>query len=395
MGKLLSPRSAAGLSVLAAGSLLVACAGASGGAGSPSAASVAAPANPSSGQTSTVSNTNDWSAVVAAAQREGIVVCACPPRPDYTKLIKDSFEQANPGIRVEASPATLPDIWARVEKEQEAGQYLWDVYMFGPTIEMFALKNNGGFEPFRDYLVGPDIGDEAVWDGGWDAAFLDNEKRYIFAFWRNVISGVTINRDRLPSAEIRTFDDLLRPEYRGAIVWQDPRGGGQGVNFLTGLYHYRGGDGVKQLLVDQQPVLVRGNADVAEQVIRGGRQLSVAMLSEDTLVQYKQAGVPLKLEDVQLDDIPSISNSGLAPAVFKSGPHPNATKVFINWLLSEPAQELLQREQRNNSTRKDVPPLADNPSRAKPGLQYFHTQTEEAMTQVTTAAQRLARQLVP
>ena len=109
---------------------------------------------------------DDWAAIVEAARREGVVQCACPPRPDYARLIKDNFEQASPGIRFEPSPATLPDIWARVEKEQAAGQFLWDVYMFGPTVEMFALKDRGGFESFRDYMVGPDVGTESVWDGG-------------------------------------------------------------------------------------------------------------------------------------------------------------------------------------------------------------------------------------
>ncbi len=388
---------------LAAGVLaLAACTPA--GSSAPTAAQSTGPAtNPGSGQTAASSQTtpsqggaagSDWSAVVDVARREGVVQCACPPRPDYTKLIKDNFEQANPGIRLEASPATLPDIWARVEKEQDAGQYLWDVYMFGPTVEMMGLKNKGGFESFRDYMVGPDIGDESVWDGGWDAAFLDNEKRYIFAFWRNVTSNITINRDLLPNAQIHTLDDLLKPEYRGQLVWQDPRGGGIGVSFLTGAYHYRGPDVVRQLIVDQQPMLVRGNGDMAEQVIRGGRGVSIGALSADTLVEYRQAGVPLKLEDVELDDIPSVSNAGLAPAIFKTPPHPNATKVFVNWLLSEPTQELLQREEASNSTRKDVPP-SDASNRPKPGMQYFHTQMEDAMMQTATAAQRLARELVP
>ena len=36
----------------------------------------------------------DWSAVVEAARREGVVECACPPRPDYARIIKEQFEGA-------------------------------------------------------------------------------------------------------------------------------------------------------------------------------------------------------------------------------------------------------------------------------------------------------------
>jgi iron(III) transport system substrate-binding protein len=391
MMRQVSLRSWATASVLIGALMLAACTAPS--AGAPSAGPTGggtAPTSASSGPTAP----SDWNAILDAAKREGEVQCACPPRPDYTRLLKDSFERDHPGIRLEASPATLPDIWARVEKEQDAGQYLWDIYQFGPTIEMFALKDKGRFESFRDYLVGPDIGDESAWEGGWDAAFLDLEKRYVFAYWSNVSSVITVNRELLPNAQIRTLDDLLNPEYRGKLVWQDPRGGGQGVALLTGAYYYRGRDAVKQLLVDQQPMLVRGNGEVTEQVLRGGRPISIGAVSEDTLGQYQQAGVKLNLEDIALDDMPAANNSGQAPAVFKQPPHPNATKVFVNWLLSKPTQELLARELKNNSTRKDVPPSV-TPRQPKPGVQYFHTQTEEAMTQVTTPAQQLARELVP
>ena len=191
-----------------------------------------------------------------------------------------------------------------MEKEQAADQFLWDVYLFGPTVEMFALKDRGGFESFRDYMVGPDVGTESVWDGGWDAAFLDREKRFVFAFWRNVTSDLSINRDLLPSGQVNSFDGLLDPAYRGKLVWQDPRSGGIGVSLLTAMYHYKGRDAVKQLLVDQQPMFVRGNGEMAEQVIRGGKTISIGSLSEDTLLQYRQAGVPLNLETADLDDIP-------------------------------------------------------------------------------------------
>src|SRR5712692_6481669 len=134
-----SERSTGALAVVTLALTLAACAPAA--APTPQRAAEAPRAGPAAPAAPT-----DWSAIVAAAQREGVVQCACPPRPDYARIIKEGFEQAVPGIRVEAAPATLPDIWARVEKEQQSGQYLWDIYMFGPTLEMMALKNKDGFE---------------------------------------------------------------------------------------------------------------------------------------------------------------------------------------------------------------------------------------------------------
>jgi len=82
-------------------------------AGPPSAAGSQPTSSPAaSGQTPT-----DWAAILEAAKREGVVVCGCTPRPDLTRFIKDGFEAAHPDIRLDASPAQLPEFWVRVDAE--------------------------------------------------------------------------------------------------------------------------------------------------------------------------------------------------------------------------------------------------------------------------------------
>jgi ABC-type Fe3+ transport system substrate-binding protein len=89
-----------------------------------------------------------------------------------------------------------------------------------------------------------------------------------------------------------------------------------------------------------------------------------------------------------------VTNGGLAPAVFKRPPNPNATKVFINWALSREAQELFARQLLQQPTRKDVQ-ARDAFDKPVPGVTYFHTQLEESMETATREAQRLARELIP
>src|SRR6266849_8810481 len=205
------------------------------GAGPAGAASAAAP-----GQT-------DWAAVLAAAKREGVINCGCPPRPDFSQTIKEGFEAAYPDIRVEVTAAPLPDYWVKVDKEQEAGQYLWDIYMFGVDVQMFDLKNRGGFEPFRDYMVGPDVGTDADWEGGLNGRFVDREKQYIFGYWTGLTNQLSVNRDVIPTGSMKSFQDVSDPAYKGKIVWQDPRVGGTGVNTLTAIYRAYGREGVRRL----------------------------------------------------------------------------------------------------------------------------------------------------
>ena len=308
----------------------------------PASASASAPPPATSGSPSAASGASqqppadDWAAVVEAARREGVVQCACPPRPDYARLIKDKFERANPGIRLEPSPATLPDIWARVEKEQAAGQFLWDVYMFGPTVEMFALKDQGRLRVLPRLYGRARHRDGVRVGGGWDAAFLDREKRYVFAFWRNVTSDLSINRDLLPSGQVNTFDDLLDPAYRGKLVWQDPRSGGIGVSLLTATTTTRAETRSNNCWWTSSRCSCGATGDGRAGRFAAGRRFPSAALSEDTLLQYRQAGVPLNLETADLEDMPSVSNPRPGPGRLQD-PAPPQRDEGVRELAAQPA----------------------------------------------------------
>ena len=73
----------------------------------------------------------------------------------------------------------------------------------------------------------------------------------------------------------------------------------------------------------------------------------------------------------------SISSAFGQVALMNRAPHPNAAKVFVNWLLSREGQSALQRiistpGEAKNSRRMDVPkehiPAAE---RRRDGMKYF------------------------
>ncbi len=393
--KLLYGHPAWAISVLS-GMLLTACGTTPSTTPVPSSPAAASPSSPASAaaKPSSVAAAADWAAVVEAAKKEGVVQCGCPPRPDYAKAIKDGFESANPGIRLEAAPAALPEFWVRVDKEQAAKQYLWDIYAFGPTIEMFDQKNKGGMESLRDFMVGPDIGGDAAWDGGMDGPFIDNEKKYVLAYLRQLTSTISINRDLLP-AEISSYQELVNPVYKGKIVWQDPRIGGAGLNFLTAIYEKLGRDAIKKILVDQQPLLVKGQNEVAEALLRGGKPISMPNMSADTAVQYERAGVKMNLVERPLSDVQAISHGGSVVLVLKNPPHPNATKVYVNWVLSKAGQAVLTNISKFDSMRKDVAGAGPELARAKPGESYTDLHLEPNLTVKAREAQKIAQELAP
>ncbi len=396
-------RLARALGLLVGMALLAGCAapapsGASAPAASKPASTAPAQATSAPGQAGSPAGQratpSEWAAIVEAAKREGAVTCGCPGRPDYTQRIKDAFESANPGIRLDASPATPPEFWVRVDKEQDAGQYLWDVHTWGPAAEMYVLRDKGGLESVRDYMVGPDVGGDADWEGGLAGPFVDDDKKYLFGYLIGVTSLVHVNRDAAPDEKITSLQDLLKPAFKGRLVIQDPRYAGSSINYVAAAYMKYGRDGLKQLLVDQEPVIVRGIQEVGDQLVRGGKAVSIPRLSPDVMGQFQAAGVRMNIDSAVLSDIATVSHAGSTLTIFKNPPHPNATKVFVNWVLSKEGQTTIGTIAGFDSLRKDVPPMGPADQHRQSGVTYIDTHQENFMLGKMREAQQVANELL-
>ena len=335
----------------------------------------------------------DWKATVEAAKREGIVKCACPPRREFAMAFKKGFEDAYPGITLEITAAALPAFPLRVAKEQSAKMFLWDVYTFGPGAEIFDLKNKGGLESMWDYLSLPEVLSDSAWIGGIKDRFLDGEQKHIFGMFYTISTG-SYNRDVIADLKIKSLDDLLSPAYKGKMVSVDPRIGGSGESLAAAVFQRYGREGLKKLFVDQDVMLVKGNVEVAEQVVRKARPISLTSVSPDSQQRFKEAGMKLNIADLFVPDLARAGTNGSCPAIFKNPPNPNATKVFINWLLSRDGQKIISEARGEPSARTDVPVV--NPEDApKPGIKYLYAHKEEAMTKFLAPAQKILRELIP
>jgi ABC-type Fe3+ transport system substrate-binding protein len=336
---------------------------------------------------------SDWNKIVEAAKREGMVKCACPPRRDFATAFKKGFEDAYPGITLEITAAALPAFPLRVAKEQAAGMHLWDVYTFGPGAEIFELKNKGGLESLHDYLVLPDVLKDSAWVGGLKDRFLDVEQKHVFGMFFSISTG-SINRDVLPDLKVKSFEDLLHPALNGKMVSVDPRVGGAGESLAAAVYSRYGREGLKKLFVDQDVLLVKGNLEVAEQVVRKAKPVSLTSVSPDSQLKYREAGVKLNLEDLVVPELARAGTNGSCPAIFKNPPHPNATKLFINWLLSQDGQKYISAARGEPSARTDVVPTKPEDA-PKPGMKYLYAHKEEVMMKYLAPAQKILRELIP
>lgn len=111
------------------------------------------------------------------------------------------------------------------------------------------------------------------------------------------------------------------------------------------------------------------------------------------LEPYKKAGLDLDIRPLgNTPEFAAYSNTGGSNTVLiKNRPHPNAMRVFLNWVLSKPIAAALSRENGEDSARVDVPSQADPAEQRVPGITYMEPQREE-LTSELRAAQEIIRQ---
>ncbi len=330
-----------------AAALLAACGPAAGpSTGSPARPSGSQPAPPA--PSASAPGPADWDETVAAAKREGKVVVSGPANAVWREQLT-AFQKEYPEIPVEYTGANSRDFFPRVSRERAGGQYLWDVRVGGTDPQVFAAKDEGMFEPARSLLVLPDVVDDSKWFGGYDSIFADKERRFIPGFLATLAPIVFVNRDQAP--DVRTERDLLDPKWKGKIVIQDPRGGATLAALATFLKVH--GEQYLRDLLSQDLVVSNDNRQVAEWVVRGRYPLAIGLRHSDLLV-FQQEGLGKNVEPLRTEAVPLSIGSGGIQALSQP-PHPNAAKVFSNWLMTQRAQQALTQATGDSSRRTDVP----------------------------------------
>jgi iron(III) transport system substrate-binding protein len=328
-------------------------------------------------------------ALLAAAKPEGVVSVSGPVGSLWREALA-GFEQRYPEVQFELTPLNSRDFWPRVSQERQGGQYLWDVRVGGLDPLAYRAKAEGLLDPVRPAML-PEVADDRKWIGGLDSGFADKDKQYFLGFLMYALPGVYVNRDVVSESDFRSAEDLLDPRWRGRIVLQDPRAG-QGLVVLQAFLEGYGEDFVRRLLSTQDVVVTGDVRQQAEWVVRGRYPIAIA-LKFDELVAFEQAGLQFRIETVPQKLGAWTSGFG-AVALMNRAPHPNAAKLFINWLLSQDAQSRIAKTVVINSRRTDVEP--GDPARtvdpARLG-EFLATQDEDQVPSQTRVLE-LVRELV-
>jgi len=296
----------------------------------------------------------EWEQVSAAAKREGRVIVSGPTGAIVRGVLTTEFQAKFPEIHVEFSGLRGSQAGPRILTELRAGHILWDIFIGGLSTSL-SLRNSGALAELRPALMLPEVKGSKYWHGGLDFGFLDKEKKYLLGFFGYVAPIAWVNRKLAPSSQLSKVRQLVDPQFSGKILIQDPRGSGPGSSRLAGILLTYGEDFVKKLLAEQKPILFRNFRQAAEWVVRG-RYPIVVGLSPQHFQDFWREGLGKEVK-VLPTDIKVLNVGAGIVSLFEGAPHPNAAKVYINWLLSKGAQELLAKAVLQNSRRTDVAPV--------------------------------------
>ncbi len=296
-------------------------------------------------------NAAEWESTLAAAKKEGTVVVSGPAGADVRDALMEAFQKRYPGIRMEYDGSSTRAFATRVTAERKAGQFLWDVFIHGsPEVVMPIVA----FEPLEPALMLADVKNPKTWRGG-AIEFFDPGKTVIIMtpFQRGTIF---YNTKLVNAKEFKSYKDLLDPKWKGKIVVDDPRkaGPGQGTFLLFYLHPDLGPDFIRALSKQQLTVLQDYSQEL--DIVGQGKYPLLVGTADFVAIARARLGVPIGIVDPrQLREGTGVTTANGNLALFNRAPHPNAAKVFINWLLSKEGQTIFASIQGYLSARLDVP----------------------------------------
>jgi iron(III) transport system substrate-binding protein len=290
----------------------------------------------------------EWERTVEAAKKEGKVVVSIPASAELRRGIEKVFKQRF-GIEPELNVGRAASLVARIQQESKSGVRYFDLHMGGSESIITGLLSEGILAPIEPAMILPEIKNPNNWWGGH--IWVDNAKRYIYASQAHQVELIWCNTDYAKPEEIRTLTDLLNPKWSGKIGYLDPRTPGAGASMWSFLWKLKGEDYLKKLAA-QKLFLGRDQRLLADSLAKGKTSL-VMGLSYYSLLPFIKAGLPVKSVPIPLDESYVSGGSGNV-TIIKDGPHPNATKVFVNWFLGQEGQEVYSRAMGQGTRRLDV-----------------------------------------
>ena len=268
------------------------------------------------------------------------------------KNFEDKF-----GIRTVVSTGGGSKQADRLLAERRAGKSEVDVIMAGGTTAVTRLVPNGVVDPIAPVLFRPDVVDTSRWFKG-KHLYSDPEEKYVLAFSGTADAApmvVRFNSEKLPieeASKIGSVWKFLDKRFAGQIAALPPTIAGAGGTYFVAMVHPDLGEKYLRRFYDPElkVTFTEDFRQIADGVAKGKYALAMFVGSAGRDIDnLGKKGLPVAnfssvLKGRLLKERPVVGGSGASNNIMVANqrPHPNATKLFVNWFLSKEGQTAMQ-----------------------------------------------------
>jgi len=320
-------------------------------AAKPSGAASSGPASPAAAGAS-ASGSADWDSVVAAGKKEGKVALMGPPGDQVRSVLIDNFEKQY-GINVDYTALPGNQATGKILLERQANQFNYDILIAGSAGSLDSLVPAHALDPIAPALILPEVKDPKNWRGGALPLIGPNGEILVMTPYQR--GTLFYNKNLMKGDEITTYKDLLDPKWTGKLQMDDPRrpGPGNATMIFFFLHPDLGGNFIRAL--GKQNITLQGDYQQEIDTIGQGRAPlligGVDYLAEARMKQGAPIGI---VEPSKIKEGTDVSSASGDVSIMNRAPHPNAAKVYLNWLLTKDEQTAYAKANVFTDARADV-----------------------------------------
>jgi iron(III) transport system substrate-binding protein len=271
--------------------------------------------------------------LIDAAKKEGELVYYTTMTLDQSKAVVDRFEKKY-GIKATLFRTGGGPLLNKIFTEARGGRYDWDIVVGRGemVLPLIQRKLVASYHSPESKMIDEQLVDK---EGFWTAYYVNS---YVLG-WHTK----QVKKQDVP----RTYDELLNPKWKGGLISLDTEAYGM-FEGLKGAWGKEKALAYFKKLAAQEPVLKRGNTERVQLAVAGEYPLIIAY--NQTIQRMTSRGAPIDWLPLE----PAVTQVNPVMIAAKA-PHPNASRLFYDFILSKEGQEMLKGMQRI-PVRKDVEP---------------------------------------
>jgi iron(III) transport system substrate-binding protein len=309
------------------------------------------------------SQPTDTAAVIEGAKKEGELIIYGTTDLRQATILNEKFRQKYPFIDVKLNRLSTDNLYPRLIAETRSGKFLSDVVQ-NNTLVMYFLKRGKFLAHYistEDRYYPNDFKDPGYWiTSGTNVHVVGYNSR-------------AVSRDRLP----KRWEDLLAPSWKGKMLL---RPGEQWFAWILQLMGKENGFNYMRALAKQNLTIRRESNAMRAQLISAGEADLEIDSTLSVVSPLMKNGAPVNWTTLGPTLVVPVAH-----ALATRAPHPNAAKLFIDFVLSREGQRIVLASERNSARTdlaqeqaalKDAKLIPLDPSQGE-NLEFYARQAQE------------------